>query len=56
VNELKAEGFNSISPREAVNLRIHRVDVDFIRRVKASGYANVTLRQLVDLRIHNTVN
>jgi hypothetical protein len=56
VNGLRAEGFTSISAKEAVELKIHRVDVDFIRRVKAKGFNNVTLRQLVDLRIHDIVN
>jgi hypothetical protein len=52
VREIKAEGFSSITPRDVVNLRIYKVDADYIRRVKAKGYADVTLKQLINLRIY----
>nr|MBA3320521.1 hypothetical protein [Pyrinomonadaceae bacterium] len=47
------EGFSPISADDAVQLRIFKVDGDYIRRMKARGFNNLTLEQLVQLRIHN---
>jgi hypothetical protein len=55
IDELKGEGYSSITPREIVELRVFKIDADFIRRAKARGSSRVTVDQLVDMRINGIV-
>ncbi|MGH9330831.1 MAG: hypothetical protein ACRD09_10335, partial [Vicinamibacterales bacterium] len=49
---LKEVGYKDIPVDTLVQMRIHRVDAQFIKDVRADGFKDMTPRELIDFKIH----
>ena len=50
LNEMRAAGFISITPKQLVNLRIFKIDGDYVRKAKSED-PNITVEKLVEQKI-----
>lgn len=51
IGEIRAAGYEKLSPDDAVSMRIHGVTTEFARKAKARD-PGVTVDELVSMRIH----